>query len=272
MARFGAGFRRSSPILARMKTLGISRVTMVALLFAGACKNDPQPAPTAATPGAEPATTTPASPASAANPHATGANPHATGSGSQASAPHAGTAPNAHGTPPSAAQTAPRTLEKRADGRAALGPFSMIVPPGWKENPSTSSMRAAQFQLPAPEGGEAEVVVYYFGQTGAGSVQANIDRWVNQFKQPDDKPSSSVAKIEKATFAGQEASVVSVSGRYVAPAMPGGPPTDKPDHSLVAAIVPSPQGPYYFRLVGPKAAVAAQEKPFRESLGSLKLN
>jgi hypothetical protein len=254
-----------------MKMLGISRVTLVALLFAGACKNDPQPASTA-TPGAEPPTATPASPASGANPHATGANPHATGGVSPTHAPQAATPPNAHGTPPSAAQTAPRTLDKRADGRVALGPFSMSVPAGWKEIPSTSSMRAAQFQLPAPEGGEAEVIVYYFGQTGAGSVQANIDRWVNQFKQPDDKPSSSVAKIEKATFAGQEASVVSVSGRYVAPAMPGGPPTDKPDHSLVAAIVPSPQGPYYFRLVGPKAAVAAHEKPFREALGSLKLD
>lgn len=239
----------------------MNRVTMAALLFAAACKNDPQP-PSSATPGAEPPSATPASSSAAANPHATGANPHATGA-----AP-----PNAHGTPPSAAQTAPRALEKRADGRVALGPFSMVVPAGWTENPSTSSMRAAQFQLPAPEGGEAEVIVYYFGQTGAGSVQANIDRWVNQFKQPDDKPSASVAKIEKATFAGQESSVVSVSGRYVAPAMPGGPPTDKPDQSLVAAIVPSPQGPYYFRLVGSKAAVAAQEKPFREALGSLKVD
>jgi hypothetical protein len=247
--------------------LGMKRVTMAALLFAAACKNDPQPPSSAATPGAEPPSATPASSSAAANPHATGANPHATGSAAPGALP-----PNAHGTPPSAAQTAPRALEKRADGRVALGPFSMVVPAGWTENPSTSSMRAAQFQLPAPAGGEAEVVVYYFGQTGAGSVQANIDRWVNQFKQPDDKPSASVAKIEKATFAGQESSVVSVSGRYVAPAMPGGPPTDKPDQSLVAAIVPSPQGPYYFRLVGSKAAVAAQEGPFREALGSLKLN
>lgn len=240
--------------------LGNNRFTMAALLLAAACKNDPQPTPSTATPRAEPSATAPASPSSApANPHGTGAAPASPG------------APNAHGTPPSAAQTPPRSLEKRADGRASLGPFSMVVPAGWKENPSTSSMRAAQFQLPSADGGEAEVIVYYFGQTGAGSEQANIDRWVNQFKQPDGKPSSSVAQIEKSTFAGQESTVVSVSGNYVAPAMPGGPPTDKPDHSLVAAIVPSPQGPYYFRLVGPKAAVAAQEKAFRDALGSLKV-
>lgn len=250
-----------------MKMLGMNRFAMAAVLLAAACKNDPQPAPSSTTPAAEPSSAAPSGSASAnphaANPHA--ANPHATGALPGASA------PNAHGTPPAAAQMAPRSLEKRADGRVGLGPFTMVVPAGWTEKPSTSSMRAAQFQLPAAEGGDAEVVVYYFGETGAGSVQANIDRWVSQFKQPDDKPSTSAAKIEKATFAGQEASVVSVSGRYVAPAMPGGPPVDKPDQSLVAAIVPSPKGPYYFRLVGSKAAVAAQEPEFRKALGSLKV-
>jgi hypothetical protein len=234
----------------------MNRISSIAalLLAAAACKSDPQPAPSAAPPA--PAAVAPS------NPHAAPGAPPAA----------AGTAPNAHGQNPMAAQTAPRTLDKRADGRSTLGPFSLVVPAGWTEKPSTSSMRAAQFQLPAPEGSEAEVVVYYFGETGAGSVQANIDRWVGQFKQPDDKPSSEVAKVEKATYAGQEASVVSVSGRYVAGAMPGGQPVDKPNQTLIAAIVPSPKGPYYFRLVGSKDAVAAQEASFRAALTSLKLD
>lgn len=233
----------------------MNRISSIAafLLAATACKSDPQPAPSAA----------------AAAPAVAPSNPHATPGAATAGG---AAAPNAHGTNPMAAQTAPRSLEKRADGRSVLGPFSLVVPTGWTEKPSTSSMRAAQFQLPAPAGSEAEVVVYYFGETGAGSVQANIDRWVGQFKQPDDKPSSEVAKVEKATYAGQEASVVSVSGRYVAGAMPGGQPVDKPNQSLIAAIVPSPKGPYYFRLVGSKEAVAAQEASFRAALTSLKLD
>jgi hypothetical protein len=244
------GTRQGSPILARM-----IRFSLVLVLLAAACKNDSPPS-------VAPAPPAPSSPAAApGGPHAAPGPASPTGS-----AP-----PNAHGTDPAAAQMAPRALEKRADGRAALGPFSMVVPAGWTEMPSTSSMRAAQFQLPAAAGGEAELIVYYFGETGAGSVQANIDRWLSQFKQPDDKPSSEVAKVEKAQYAGQEASVISVSGRYVAPAMPGGPPMDKPDQSLVAAIVPSPKGPYYFRLIGSKAAVAAQEAAFRGALASLKV-
>lgn len=243
----------------------MNRVTFAALILAVACKSEPStttPAVTSEAQKSEPSTS--ASGAAPANPHA--ANPHAAN-------PHAAggaVPPAAHGTNPTAAQTAPRPLEKLADGRVALGPFSLAVPAGWTESPSTSSMRAAQFTLPAASG-DAEVIVYHFGETGAGSVQANIDRWLGQFKQPDGKPSSEVAKVEKAQFAGQDASVVSVTGRYVAPATPGGQPQDKPDQALVAAIVPSPKGPYYFRLVGSKAAVAAQEGAFRQALASLKL-
>jgi hypothetical protein len=239
----------------------MNRLPLAALILAFACKSEPSSTAPTASPSAE----TPPAPSGAAP-----ANPHGAASG--AANPHAGAlAPAAHGTNPMAAQTAPRPLEKLDDGRVVLGPFSMVVPAGWAENPSTSSMRAAQFTLPAAGGGEAEVIVYHFGETGAGSVQANIDRWVGQFKQADGKPANEVAKIEKAQFAGQEASVVSVSGRYVAPPTPGGQPQDKPDQALVAAIVPSPTGPYYFRLIGSKAAVAAQEGAFRQALGSLKL-
>jgi hypothetical protein len=164
----------------------------------------------------------------------------------------------------------PHGLAPLAQGRSGLGPYSLQVPADWKAKPSVSNMRAAEFELPAADG-HAEVIVYYFGESGAGSVQANIDRWVSQFTQPDGKPSSEVTKVEQATFAGQAASLVSISGHYAARAMPGGEAVDKADQSLLAAIVPSPKGPYYFRLIGDRAAVAAQTGKFRELLSSLKL-
>jgi hypothetical protein len=167
-------------------------------------------------------------------------------------------------------QVAAHALEKLADGRVALGPFSLQVPAGWQEKPSTSSMRAAQFELPASNG-TAELVVYYFGESGAGSVRDNIDRWLEQFKQADGKSSREAAKIEQIQVAGQNTSLVSVSGRYVAAAMPGGAPQDKPNQALLAAIVTSPHGPYYFRLTGDDAAVSAHGAEFRQLLASLKL-
>jgi hypothetical protein len=133
-------------------------------------------------------------------------------------------------------------------------------------------MRAAEFQLPAPAGAEAEVIVYHFGQSGAGGVDANIDRWVSQFQKADGtKASRDVAKIEKKQIAGQEITLVSLSGRYVATPPGGGAAVDKPDQTLHAAIVPSPQGPYYFRMIGSTSAVQAQAPAFQEALASLKL-
>ena len=124
---------------------------------------------------------------------------------------------------------------------------------------------------------EAELVIYYFGEPGAGSVKDNFDRWIGQFQLPDGKPAASAAKIEQTRFAGQTASVVAVSGRYATdgmpglPGAPGAPAVDKTDQGLLGAIVDSPRGPYYFKLVGAKATVDAHAPRFRALLASLRL-
>ncbi len=210
------------------------------------------------------------------------AAPHAPHAGGDPSNPHAGLGLNPDGTPvdPTAAphgdqapvanvtpeQTDPRTLEKLADGRLALGPFSLVMPTGWTNPPVTSSMRAAQFAIPSTKGLEAELVVTYFGEGGAGPIKDNVDRWAGQFGAKD------AAKVETAKFAGQEATIVSTSGHYSAPAMmPGAEAVDKPDQALLAAIVASPSGPYYFKLVGAKKTVDANNAAFRGLLTSLKI-
>ncbi|MBA3541507.1 MAG: hypothetical protein H0T79_17980 [Deltaproteobacteria bacterium] len=225
-----------------------------------------------------------------ANPHGPGAagphsgmggeDPHAgvdmsQGMGGTAGAdPHAGVDMGSANHPPVVMpeKTAPKTLEKLPDGRVALGPFSIMVPTEWTEQPISSSMRAAHFKLAAPAGKEAELIVFYFGDTGAGGIEDNIDRWLSQFVQPDGKATRDVAKIEKTKVAGQDATVVSASGRFVAQAMPGATDAvDKQDQSLLAAIVASPSGPYYFKLVGAKSTVDVHGARFRALLGSMKV-
>jgi hypothetical protein len=128
-------------------------------------------------------------------------------------------------------------------------------------------MRVADFTV----GTDAEMIVYYFGENGAGSVEANVDRWLGQFTQPDGSSSRDVAKIENTKLAQQDATIVSISGHYVAGAMPGSAAVDLPSAELLAAIVASPSGPYYWRLVGGKATVVANEQKFRAMLASLAL-
>lgn len=206
------------------------------------------------------------------NPHAGMANPHPGMDNPHAGAdnPHAGMGGSPHGSVPE--QTAPKTLDKLGDGRVALGPFSVVVPADWTAKPVTSSMRAADFQLPGKPGAEAELIVYYFGNGGAGSIDDNVNRWLDQFQQPGGKSSRDAARIEKTRFGGQDATYVSVTGRYVTQGMPGGGgPVDKADQALLAAIVASPSGPYYFKLVGAKPTLDASAKAFRTMLESLKL-
>src|SRR5262249_37537889 len=105
------------------------------------------------------------------------------------------------GMPPNAGampgKTAPKTLEQLPDGKLALGPFALDAPKDWTAKPTTSSMRAADFVLSTKAGEEAELIIYYFGENGAGSVDDNLDRWLGQFQQADGKPSRQVAKIDK---------------------------------------------------------------------------
>lgn len=236
------------------------RALWTALLFVAACKKTPPqgdlpPSSAPPPPSAEGA-------AAPANPHAGTTNPHAGGmSGMSGAQP-----------------TAPHELDKLADGRLGLGPFSLAVPAGWTAKPVTSSMRAADFVVPGAGAGagagkdDAELIVYYFGNQGAGSVEDNLNRWLGQFDQPDGKPTKDVAKIEKTKFGGQDATYVSANGHFKAQAMmPGAAPQDLNDAALLAAIVDSPSGPYYFKLVGPKATADAQSKAFRGMLESLKL-
>ena len=131
------------------------------------------------------------------------------------------------------------------------------VPPGWVEEERTSSMRVAQYRLPKVEGDteDASLVLYYFGQNQGGSVTANIDRWIAQMKQPD---GSAVKDAKQITFetGGLKVTTIDVSGTYVAETAPGsGTFLNKPASRLRAAVVETPNGFYYVKLVGPEKTV-----------------
>lgn len=175
---------------------------------------------------------------------------------------HPPTTPPGHSptTPPTAKTGPAKSLAKLPGGKLALGPYAIATPAGWTEVPTTSDMRAAQFKI----GSDAELVVYYFGDQGAGDTQANLDRWASQFTKPDGKP-----KIEKLKVAGQEATLMSVSGHYTAMAMGAGESVDKDNQMMLAAITASPSGPYYWKLVGGRATVTANAAKFRSLLTSI---
>lgn len=148
--------------------------------------------------------------------------------------------------------------------------LTYAVPTGWQAVATASSMRVAQFTLPGAGDTEAaELIVYYFGGSG-GSVEANIERWLGQMQQPDGRPSKAVATRESRTVNALAVSLVDVSGTYVAEVTPGSTERhNRPGFRLRAAVVQTPDGPYFIKLTGPAKTVAAEAQAFDRFIASL---
>jgi len=144
------------------------------------------------------------------------------------------------------------------------------VPAGWVEEERTSSMRVAQYKLPRAPGDteDASLVLYYFGPGQGGSTTANIDRWISQMKQ-DDGSAAKGAKDEHLVGNGLKVTTVDVSGTYVAETAPGsGTFNNKPASRLRAAVVETPNGSYFVKLVGPEKTVAQWNDSFLSYVNS----
>ena len=155
---------------------------------------------------------------------------------------------------------------------SSFATLTFSAPAGWKATGPSSPMRVAQFVLPraAGDAADADLVVYYFGGSG-GTVEANIERWLGQMRQPDGKPSSAVAKRDTRTINGLKVTLVDVGGTYVAEMTPGSAQRhNSPDFRLRAAVIETPNGPYFIKLTGPSRTVAANEKTFEQFLNSVK--
>ena len=155
-----------------------------------------------------------------------------------------------------------------------LGTISVRVPEGWMIEPPSSRIRKAQYVL-SGQGADAEdasLVVFYFGPGQGGSVEANLKRWYGQFKQPDGRSSEEVARVSKKTVSGMQVTAADVSGTYAPAPMglmaPVGRP--KPNYRLLAAIVESPQGPYFFKLTGPEGTVGYWKGTFDKFIESVR--
>ena len=138
------------------------------------------------------------------------------------------------------------------------------VPAGWVEEQRTSSMRVAQYRLPKAPGDteDASLVLYYFGQGQGGSTAANIERWLGQMKQEDGSTDKS-GKLVTTETAGLKMTTVDVSGTYVAETAPGsGTFNNKPGYRLRAAVVETPNGSYFVKLIGPEKTVTQWNDSF----------
>jgi hypothetical protein len=161
--------------------------------------------------------------------------------------------------------------EPTADRAITLGQsgFVLHAPGDWQRKEPSTRIVEHEFAVPSAENAPpGRVTVMGAG----GSVEANIDRWIGQFSQPDGGDTKKLAKIEHRTIAGQQVHFVDISGTFKDSPGPfsSKPAIDRPDYRMIAAIVATQQnGNYFIKFYGPTRTVADHEKEFREMVEGL---
>lgn len=156
-----------------------------------------------------------------------------------------------------------------AQGTVSLLDYKATIPAGWVTAPATSSMRLAQYTIPAqgnPVG--AEVVVYFFGQGQGGNVAANLERWKGQFSTSDG--SAVYEKVVRDSSGAFPITVAEYRGTYARGIGAGDVAAAKPGQSLVAAIAETPRGTLFFQLFGATEHVTPQRDALMGFVKSLK--
>jgi hypothetical protein len=145
------------------------------------------------------------------------------------------------------------------------------APKTWKSSKPSSEMRRAELKVEPIEGDDyaAEVVVTAF-RGSAGTVEANLKRWQNFFKDEDGKTPEIESK--KVQAKNTEVTRAETSGHYYPAALPGRPKEpDRAGARFLGAIVTGEKYSYYIRMVGPDKTMKKLTKDFDEMLKTIKL-
>ena len=117
------------------------------------------------------------------------------------------------------------------------------TPKEWVKETPASNMRKAQYKVSDKEkkAGDAELLLFYFGAGGAGGVDANLKRWAGQMGQTEYKSEAIEGKCK--------VTLVDLTGTYSDRG------TSIENARMIAAVVATDQGPFFFKLVGPAETV-----------------
>jgi len=147
------------------------------------------------------------------------------------------------------------------------------VPESWKAQDTNSQMRVAQFTIPKVDGDErdGELVVFFFQKGGGGSVEQNVERWKKQVTPPEGKKPEDVMKQDSFKVGDVKVTVVDLQGSYQAPQFAANQKPEKIANArMIGVVFESPNGPYFFKMVGPAKTIEANKKGFDEWLKNFK--
>ena len=163
-------------------------------------------------------------------------------------------------TPEAAAPAAPVVAAAPAIPISVQG-YTALAPAGWIAEAPSSSMRFAQFAVPAALAQDAgEVAAFFFPPGQGGSQQANIERWTSQFAGPDGK--AAIPAVTSDNSGALAVTLVELSGLYARGVGMGPAGEAKPGQTLLIALVETPAGRITLQIYGPSKTVAAHRDGF----------
>jgi hypothetical protein len=187
---------------------------------------------------------------------------------------------NATAAPAQVAAAAPATgaaaaAATQAGGYAVSGPdgdqtkievggLTMPKPVTWVWTAPSMQFRALQYAVPAlgVNAPAAELVFSVFLAGDGGPVDANLDRWANQFRAGN---AAAESKRSQSTVNGMQVSRVESMGDY----MGMGAAAPRPGYMQLGAIVQAPGRTVFMKVVGPQATVESNRAAFEAMIAGM---
>ncbi|MFK7998974.1 MAG: hypothetical protein AB8H86_05230 [Polyangiales bacterium] len=130
----------------------------------------------------------------------------------------------------------------------------------------SSAMRNAEYVV--GEGAAAAVMtVFHFPGMGGG-IEENVARWTGQFQSSEGGPAD--AAVETKTIGGLEVTTIDTRGTFTNSMPMAGQAGPQGNQRMLGAIVAGPNGPVFFKLIGPEATVGTAEAAFGDLVESFR--
>ena len=173
------------------------------------------------------------------------------------------------GVAPLLALRADDKKEEKKGAVVEIDGLKSAVPADWKQEEVTSKFRSHHFRIPhvPDDKTDAEMMIFFFGAGSGGSADANVKRWKSMFIPPEGKQIDDVAKVDSFKVGNVNVTYLDVQGTYKFKERPFDPAAKeelRPDHRMLGVVFDSPNGPYFFRLVGPAKTVEHNKKAFED--------
>ena len=155
--------------------------------------------------------------------------------------------------------------------KVANGKVTLPVTADWESVEPRVNIIEHEFRIPrvGDDGADGRLTI----MTAGGGVQANIDRWLGQFKPGGGQRPQNEAQPAQEVV--EEVSIhwVDIRGTYLDRRGPFAPATERPNYRLLGAVLGVPgAGEVYVKFYGPAATLEEHEGAFQKMIKGLNLD